>query len=64
MEVVLIFLGAVMMLVNISYCVARTIADFRSASPADGVWGLFATGGALVALALLGLISVVFLSGF
>ncbi len=64
MEVLINYAGAALILVNLSYCIARTIRDFRSTSPAAGVWGLFATGGALVALALLGAFSVVIADGW
>ena len=37
---------------NAIYCASKVIGDFRGATPASGVWGLFALAGAVSALGI------------
>lgn len=45
-------LTVVLLVWNAIYCFLKIIADFRGPKPANGVWGLFALAGVLLAVAM------------
>lgn len=63
MEVAWFVATAVLLTWNAFYCAGKIANDFRGPTPASGIWGLFALAGALSALALAAVGTMVMASG-
>ena len=59
----LVLISIALLIWTATFCIRKTIADFRGPKPASGLGGLLAVAGALVPLALLTMALLVSRSG-